>query len=127
MKFSLPVIHEGIRHHLKVGAPVTITRGQRGVIIHILEDACGSTKARKTLLMWFFPDTFKSLDQVTSKALSNDQWYALRRWIDPIKVRKGYYRSRRGEDFVQECTEIWMHQAEHLGEIVIKQIEPEGA
>ena len=55
-----------------------VDQGQRGVITRILDQAGG----RKELLAWCFPD---GSSERSSKTLSDSEWYALSKWLNPHK------------------------------------------
>ena len=60
--------------------PMTVEKGQRGVITRILDQAGN----RKELLAWCFPSGEYPSER-SSKTLSDSEWYALSKWLNPHK------------------------------------------
>lgn len=109
MTYTLEQIRVGLDRHARRNPPEAhLSRGRRGVITAILDELSNSQKSRHVVLMWCFPYKWKSLDQVSSKDLTDSEWYALQCWIEPKRVMKGYWRGRA--ELQQEVTNIWMEQ-----------------
>ena len=78
-------VFRGLKHYstqlftLSEGNPgPVVDKGQRGVITRVLDQAGN----RKELLAWCFPD---GSAERSSKTLSDSEWYALSKWLNPHK------------------------------------------
>ncbi len=79
-----------------------LSRGAKGAIIGHLNDAFGGDQARKLALAWLFdalgrvvpsdPDTY--ITGLSTKSLSNGDWWALYLWIGFYKDDSGEWKTR---------------------------------
>ena len=81
-----------------------VDQGMKGAIIGILDSLLGSRVARNSALFRLFPGKWGLLDDISSKELSEGQWYALKRWIGPHKPEGEKWQG--STDFVIECAQI---------------------
>jgi len=78
-------VRKGIEHYSAEEVGDLFTIGQKGSIVGSLDKACGSKIGRYEVLMFLFPDKWENLDNVSSKTLTNSEWWALYRWLRPYK------------------------------------------
>jgi hypothetical protein len=122
-RFSLDQIRKGISHNLAQEAPRTLTRGEKGVIISILNEVCSGDVTRRLVLAWLFPDTFPDPKTASSKRLTPRQWWGLWKWVEPQKVMKGYWKHRDGLE--DEVSEIFIVQMKSTGAAVVEELKEE--
>lgn len=91
-------------------SPPPLSKGRHGAIVGILNTICKSTQARYEVLMWCFPGKWPSLRDVSTKDLTDDEWFALNSWVNPHKVGKSWV-GRPGLE--QEVGEVWMDYKLH--------------
>jgi hypothetical protein len=115
--YTLTQIQSGLHRSIP---PRVLTPGQKGAITGLLNQVCGSDRARRIVLAWCFPETFngRTAADVTSKDLSDAQWYALLRWVNYTKTFTGEYAYHAGLD--EECAAILTIQAPLMGEMEIR-------
>ena len=120
MKYSLEQIRVGLNRHAWRAQPEKVLpRGKRGVITSILEEVCNSRRTRHIVLMWCFPNKWAELEQVSSKDLTDQEWYALFCWIQPRRIMKNYWRGR--DELEQEVTDIFLAQMEATNAMIVKE------
>lgn len=61
------------------------TVGQKGSIVGSLDKACGGRDNRYLVLFWLFPEKWPHPSEVSTKILTNSEWWALYRWLRPYK------------------------------------------
>lgn len=121
MRYTLEQIHTGInRHAMRIVPQKRLSRGQKGVIINILNEICNSDATRHLVLMWCFPYKWTSEELVSSKDLDESEWYALFAWIEPRRVMKGYWRGR--EELKEEIGEIFLFQMKRYKQIEMEEV-----
>lgn len=79
-----------------------LTHGQRGGVIGALDKNLGSSVMRRIFLSWAFsPDPLEM--EMSSKSLTNGQWYALWSWVDFFEEDGIWHKSAK---FIVECAKI---------------------
>lgn len=77
---------------------VSIKEGARGALIRHMENYLGSPENRRRVLAWLASGIKKG--ELSSNMLTEGQWYALQRWIDPRKIEGDWIVQ---PDFPGEC------------------------
>jgi len=91
------------------GKPVDVAldRGIKGAIVGIFDSLVGSRESRNSLLFRLFPGKWMLYDAVSSKDLSESEWYALKRWVGPNKPEGEKWQGTA--DFITECARLNFH------------------
>jgi len=84
-----------------------VDQGMKGAIIGIIDSLLGSRESRNFVLFLLFPGKWGLLDDISSKDLSEGEWYALRRWVGPNKPEGEKWQGSL--DFVVECAHLNSH------------------
>lgn len=65
--------------------PTSQERGIRGAMIGVMDAQCGGPLGRYSLLYRLFPGRWTNPNSVTTKDLTDTEWHALFKWIEPYK------------------------------------------
>jgi hypothetical protein len=78
---SATKLRSDLRQRADRDVPRELTRGERGALIGRLNRILGSDAARRTVLAYLFSPAGKRVHELSTRALSVGQWWALWEWV----------------------------------------------
>jgi hypothetical protein len=79
-------VREFVQYWARQEVGLSLTDGQRGTIIGLLNKHAGGTRDRYRVLKWLFPWRWKRGEHITTKTLEKAEWYALHHWMKPFEA-----------------------------------------